>query len=170
MTSRVYSLYKAVFDFLLNSCNIVPEKVSCDFEHAMRKGIRSTWKKAKVNGCFYHYCQAVRRKKASFPDLSKLIKKNKSAEKSFRMMLRIPLLPADRMKTGLDALFGFQKKHRLFRRFGKLNLYFVKQWHGKYRYNIHGEQYRTNNYAEAYNSKIKRIIPRNPSTYTFLSE
>jgi hypothetical protein len=55
--------------------------------------------------------------------------------------------------------------------FAEFNLYFKRQWMQKVTaagFSVYGEDDRTNNFVESFNSKLKRKIRTNPSIYAFL--
>jgi len=56
--------YKLAFSALSSICqelglNIQPSYIMCDFETAMRNGIRSYFPNAKIAGCYFHYVKAL---------------------------------------------------------------------------------------------------------------
>ena len=63
MTSQTESLYSQVFRNLIVASNskMTPNSVTCDFEVAMSNSLKSTFQLDSVNGCLFHFKQALRR-------------------------------------------------------------------------------------------------------------
>lgn len=171
MERRVRGLYERVFEFLRDSIKMSPAKFICDFEYALRSAAKRVWSSIIISGCWFHHCQCLKRKKNSLPALSKLIRRNNKAKVIYQMFLKIPLLPENQMRAAFEIIIRLQKQHNFVKRFASFNTYYALQWlqkMDKKSYNVYKSDHRTNNCAEGFNSKLKRIIPRNPSTFTFL--
>ena len=145
----------------------------CDYELSLRNAAKQVWNGAAVKGCWFHYVQAIRRRIVATKSLSILIQKNKFAFNVMQMFFKLPLLPLKYMEKGYYSIMEYQKAHNLFEQFSFFNKYFTKTWKNKYSFSslsVSNEVHRTNNFIESYNAKIKKIIFRNPSIYSFLSK
>ncbi|KAG5666161.1 hypothetical protein PVAND_017707 [Polypedilum vanderplanki] len=172
MTSRKNGLYKKIFEYLKDVMGIIPLSIMCDYENSMRKALRDTWNETEILGCWFHFSQCVKRKKASKPKLAKLIKSNKKAKLIYRMIQYLPLLPPEKVSKTFEEIIEMQRHFNFFMRFKSLNKYIIKQWILRSdftNFNVYKLIHRTNNIVEGFNSKLKRAIPRRPSTFIFLS-
>ena len=143
----------------------------CDYEMAMRKAISSVWPVARLSGCWFHYCQALRRKKASLSKLNAFISKNIVAEITFKLFLKLPLLPAEKLQAGFDQIVGFQEENGILEYFKYFNSYFERIWIKRFGYKtftVHENTHRTNNFVESLNATLKRKLTRHPGIYYFL--
>ena len=75
-----------------------------DFEKATWNALRSTYGGLDLVGCFFHWCQAIRRKM----DQEGLAKSNISAEvrRMCRLLLALPLLPVQFIKHSFDSIIS----------------------------------------------------------------
>lgn len=60
--------------------------------------------------------------------LNKIKKNKKNSSMIRRMLMSIPLLPADRIDEGFRAIISFAKQKRLFKRLVDLFNYFERYW------------------------------------------
>lgn len=169
MSSKKKTLYKKIFKYLRDTFRISPKKVMSDFEASLRNAIKETWENSLILGCRFHYKQALRRKMMSIRGMKIHIQGNAYAQYIKKFFTNLPLLPQNLIFEGFDEIMRYQRMHNQTHKFKKFNKYFVKVWLNNlksYKVNDH----RTNNFAESFNAKFKRIMHRNPSTYAFLSK
>ena len=62
MTSRTRGLYEAVFSECARRLGQPAERIMADWETALQGAAAAVWPEAQVNGCWFHYAQAVLRK------------------------------------------------------------------------------------------------------------
>jgi MULE transposase domain len=173
MTDRIEKIYRKIFKFLRNSHNFQPANVMLDFERASRKAAASVWPHATIRGCFFHYKQSIRRKTKKIEILAQTLQTSSKARQVVQMFQNLPLLPLEKIPNGLKAIYGHQREHNLEEKFVEFNTYFDSYWMktvGAEGFCVSDLNHRTNNFTEAYNSKVKRSIFRNPSLYVFLRE
>lgn len=128
MTRKTSECYKAVFDFIeRNLFKLQPNEIITDYENGMRKAIKECWPEVELHGCWFHYCQAIR-KRCRKHNLTKLLKKNRSAKIIQKSIMSLPLLPAELIKEGYDCIKKFARKKRQFKRFNALFKYFERYW------------------------------------------
>lgn len=98
-----------------------------DFETAMRNALRSLMPGVPANGCWFHFCQAVRRKAASITDFMKFLKTNRGAFVTFKKFYYLPLLPEGKIAEGFEILVNNAKDtpHPAFTTF---IMYFRREW------------------------------------------
>jgi hypothetical protein len=173
MSNKSSILYELVFQYLKRRLGIIPSKIMSDYEMSMRKAVRKVWTKSVLKGCYFHYLQAVRKRIKSSKYLTKLIQKNKLAYNVMMLFHKLPLLPFNHINNGYEAIIQYQKFNGLLNSFENFNNYFSKTWKNKFSFStlcISKEKHKTNNFLESFNSKVKKIISKNPSIYTFLSK
>lgn len=169
MNGRKQKLYEKVFQFFRDAHQINPQTLMCDFERAMKNAAKSVWRSCIIRGCLFHYEQAILRKAKRTPKIAKGLKKSTHVKQVMKMMAKIPLLPEDKLEEGLLETLNYQKTHRLSKMFKTFNQYYIKQW-SKQCFISDDFDLLTNNFCESFNSKLKRLIHKNPSTFMFLSK
>lgn len=100
MSRRTEGAYRHVFEYLHE--NIFPltcQSVMTDFEVPMRNAFRAVVPEAKVNGCWFHHCQALRRQAKKRVDCS-----DAAVRKIVRELRFLALLPADAIQLGFQML------------------------------------------------------------------
>lgn len=127
MSNRTTAAYVSVFEFINE--NLFPlraKAIITDFERALRNGLRAVAPDTNLLGCWFHHCQALRRKVASICDLFSLIRSNMDAKIMFRKFQCLALLPFSRIEMAFDQL-AYQAL-RKFPEFEKFIAYYIQQW------------------------------------------
>lgn len=127
MSRRTTDCYKSVFDYI--NKEILPmkgSKIITDFEIALRNALREILVDLILLGCWFHYCQALRKRIASEYQLFLLIRTNEEARLLYRKCQCLALLPADKIRPAFYQL-AF-KAVQDFPQFLKFIEYFDKQW------------------------------------------
>lgn len=93
----------------------------------LRKAINEFYPGATLHGCWYHFCAAVRRKFLSL-DMYELISKFPAAKLICRMLLCLPLLPAESIYNGYNIVKQEAIKEKLDKKFKKIFEYFEEYW------------------------------------------
>lgn len=128
MSGKDAELYKEVFDYIEEKVFALnPASFMTDFEGGMRKAIVEKWKNAKLHGCWYHYCAAVRRRIGSLY-LFRLLAENDDAMEIYRQLLSLPLLPAEMIEEGYVSIKRLAREKRLFKEFRDFFTYFEGFW------------------------------------------
>lgn len=128
MSGKDAELYKEVFDYIEEKVFALnPASFMTDFEAGMRKAIVEKWKNAKLHGCWYHYCAAVRRRIGSL-HLFRLLAENDDAMEIYRQLLSLPLLPAEMIEEGYISIKKLAREKRLFKEFRDFFTYFEGFW------------------------------------------
>lgn len=130
MNRKTTDTYKAVFKHINeNIFNLNATAFMTDYECGMRIALREIYPDAKLLACWFHYCQAIRRKCSKIVGFLVMLQKNKAAEKLFLKFLALPLLPAGKIREAFELLKlnanTLENKKKLFPRFLK---YFEYQW------------------------------------------
>ncbi|CRK93929.1 CLUMA_CG007456, isoform A [Clunio marinus] len=121
MTNKDIRSYKVVFKFLRNK-GIVPSKVMADYEASIRNAVENIWPEARMIGCWFHFCQAIRRNAKDklgplYSAQSNLNEAQISTKRLIGMYQQLPLLPRERIENGVMEIIALQKRYRLHRAF-----------------------------------------------------
>lgn len=129
MTNKTLQAYQDVFQFIEdNLFKMEPQSFMTDFEDAMRTAIKNRWPNCEINGCWFHFKQAVQRRCNILPGMKRLLNKSFHARKIKNMLMSIPLLPEDKIKEGYQSIQDYSKKWKLDAQFAELFAYFERQW------------------------------------------
>lgn len=127
MSGKTAKLYDEVFEFIeANHLFIISPNAHfmLDFETGLRKAIAKRYPKATVNGCWYHYEAALRRKCRSLHML-RLLADDDEANKIYRKLLS---LPAEYIETGYDLIKIEAREKGLKKCFTRFFIYFENVW------------------------------------------
>lgn len=128
LTRATAIAYKAVFRYVEdNIFKLQPARFMADFEAAMRKAIADLYPNTKINGCWYHFSVAVRRKALSF-GLHNLIKNHFDAWSVYKKLLCLPLLPAKKIVQGFEIIVEQTVDLGFHDQFQELFVYFRSFW------------------------------------------
>lgn len=95
-------LYQEVFKFIeLKIFHLEPSQFMVDFEAGLRAAINASYPDAKLHGCWYHFCAAIRRRFLKL-HLYELIKTSPDARFVYRSILSLPLLPPESLLAGYN--------------------------------------------------------------------
>lgn len=127
MTNRTTDAYESVFEYIHEKLfSLKANAIITDFERALRNGLRAVVPDTTLLGCWFHHCQALRRKMASICDLFSLIRKNTEAQKIYRTFQCLALLPAEKIEAAFDQIA--YKALQKFPEFEKFITYYMQQW------------------------------------------
>lgn len=99
MTKKTTEAYKAVFKYINeNIFGLEAVSFMTDYESALRNALSEIHPSAKLFSCWFHYCQAIRRKCSGFKNFFSEIQKEKSSKTLYLKFLALPLLPAEKIK------------------------------------------------------------------------
>lgn len=107
-----------------------PATFITDYETALRNALNKVYPATKLTGCWFHYCQALRRfvaKKDS--QLLQYMQYNSAdARQIFHYFMALPLLPATSIYDIFEDLKKKVKEFDKENRFSTFIKYFEKQW------------------------------------------
>lgn len=96
MSNKKQKAYEHLLQFIdSNIFKFEAKSFTTDFEKSMRNAILSVFPQARLKGCWFHFCQAVRRKASKLKELTKFIRNSTEARRIFQKLLVLPLLKAD---------------------------------------------------------------------------
>lgn len=134
MSKKTQKSYEHVLRFIdANVFRLKPASFTTDFEKALRSGILKVYPEVQLKGCWFHYCQALRRKLTNISELAKFVKTTDAARRIFKKMLVLPLLPPDDIPTAFNlckqeayaSMNCYYKSENVFEKFFD---YFQRQW------------------------------------------
>lgn len=125
MSRKTEACYLHLFKTLRGLLPLDGRSFMTDFEVAMRNALRVVYPNVQQYSCWFHYCQAARKKCSKFPKLVKSLKSNEILKRAYYKLLALPLLPA------ADILACFQMVKSEFVDVPDAMMflkYFEKQW------------------------------------------
>ena len=173
MTNKSQKMYRNALEwiFKLSGRRIMPQTVSCDFELGLINAIQGIFPYAKINGCLFHWKQAIKRK------LSSLKFKNEKEIIEYAMHKNsidiLTVIPIDEIREkGIlyvkdilkDSIYQGDDNQKMitfgnyFKKYWMSSENFIKTW------NINDYQgnknllKRTNNGLESYNKRLKSLF------------
>lgn len=172
MTRVSTDCYAAVFEYIESRLfKLEPSEFLTDFEMALRNAIRNRYPEAVLRGCWFHFCQALRRKSIRL-GLHRLIKSDRDAKGAHRQLMCLPLLPNDNIIPGFDALMNEAKHLGIYRRmkdyFRYVRDYWLKVVHNKNPLSLCNVPMRTTSSVESLHSKNHKIFPKHPHIFKFM--
>ncbi|KRX53075.1 hypothetical protein T09_7520 [Trichinella sp. T9] len=81
--------------------NLNPESIICDFETALIPAIQGYFPNTRVQGCYFHFCQAVHRKVGEL-GLKTRYHQHEETRRKIRMLLTTAFLPVPHVNTGVS--------------------------------------------------------------------
>lgn len=128
MTHKTKKCYLAVLKYIkANVFDLEEAEFMTDFETGMRSAIKKCYPSATIRGCWYHYVAALR-KRMRMMGMTKLLKENENAKTLQKMLMNLPLLPAEMFENGYSFIKKQASSWRLFNNFKKFFAYFERQW------------------------------------------
>lgn len=105
MNKKTEESYAHIFEYIeRNIFQLEPNSFTTDYEKAMRNGLKSVYKNAVLISCWFHYCQALRRKCSQITDFFNHVSNSETADRIFHKFLALPHLPRDKIREGFAML------------------------------------------------------------------
>ncbi|KRZ48154.1 hypothetical protein T02_14372 [Trichinella nativa] len=163
--------YSRIFEVLHSKAEelgvqLEPAKFVCDFETALIPAIQGNFPNTRVQGCFFHFCQAVLRQVGRL-GLRTDYMNNQEVRKKVKMLMALAFLPVHLVPAGFEIInVGTSGQlEALFQ-------YFQREWLPAATiplWNVHGVSVRTNNHLEGWHSRMnKRARKHHLGFYQFL--
>lgn len=128
MSNRTSACYEAVFKFIeANIFQLEPNEFITDFETGMRNAIQRCYPGVRLRGCWFHFCAAVRKKLLKL-GLHKLLKINHLARRIKKMLMCLPLLPAESFAQGYEFIKLKANEWEISRELRDVFIYFEQYW------------------------------------------
>lgn len=127
MTKKSAAAYEAVFASIETIFPLQPLSFMTDFEKGMRKAINNFYPQAKLYGCWFHFCRALRGYALGLK-LYQLIYVNEMGSLIFKQIKCIPLLPHNFIEEGFKIIKKVARDNGLQNDFKPLFEYFERFW------------------------------------------
>lgn len=128
MSKRTSACYQSVFKKIEQKVlKLEPDELITDFESGLRHAIRKRFPTARLRGCWYHYCAALRKRLVRL-GLQKLFKSNQQAKAIKKQLMCLPLLPAENFKEGYECIKQKANVWGLSDRFKTFFTFFEDYW------------------------------------------
>ncbi|KAK3931712.1 Pyridoxine/pyridoxamine 5'-phosphate oxidase [Frankliniella fusca] len=162
MLRRHEEAYVCVLSFLkLLVPNWAPERVHCDFERAQMNAFKRVLPMSRIVGCLWHY-GAASSLKASKLGLAPIAEENDEVKTFIRCIAGLPLLPPDRIWTGLLDIWAEVEEAGWADTLWPFFKYFESEWKPRIQeLSVFESPERTNNIAESDNGSLASVIPQN---------
>lgn len=169
MTRRTVEAYTAALKYIHE--NLIPlsgKGFLTDFEKAMRLALYIVLPSIIVYGCWFHFCQAVRRKMTSMKDLAALVRKDISAKNLFRRFQCLASLPSNVIEKEFVEL---SKEAILYSEYFWIRIdYYDNEWIKRVKpvhFSVYLKETRTTASAEAFNGKSNKTFRTHGNFYHF---
>lgn len=174
MSKRTIAAYESAFRYIHE--NLIPlrgEAIIIDFEKAIRKALvqvlRSIDSVLVILGCWFHFCQALRRKVAQMSELFEKINTDEKYRDIFRRFQCLPLLPLHHIESSFRDLAkeALNLDKQLFAPFVN---YFNREWMNivtPKHFCVYMRDKRTTGDAESFNSKLNQLFKAHPGLFLF---
>ncbi|KAI6654464.1 hypothetical protein LOD99_860 [Oopsacas minuta] len=172
LTNKDDELYVAVIQKIRELVpQLEPDCAMSDWEQAARNAVKRVYPGIRVNGCWFHYTQAIWRKTQKY-GLASTCRGNSECASFVKKIMAIPFLPAELILPIYNLLQIPTLQQSQMKKLEVFLNYFEKQWLtkiGPEELSIFNLKYVTNNAAESYHGKLKSIIKSShPRIWNFL--
>lgn len=172
MDRKSTDAYRSVFQFIeRNIVSLKCRQFMTDFEKAMRNALAECYPDADQLTCWFHLCQAVRRRATQIPKFIDFINGNAVAMLIYRQIMCLPLLRHDLIYPAFNnlKLKALAINAVIFKPFLD---YFENQWlinEGPEVISVFRKATRTNSGLEGNNSQLSRRFDKHGSFFKFVS-
>lgn len=129
MNSKKSECYESIFQHIeMSAMKLKPKTFHSDYESGLRKAIRNVYSGVKIIGCWFHYCQAVRRKCRQTKGFFRSLLCHKNGYAIYKMLLALPLLPQDKIPEGFVFIRKTVKNSKLSALLEPIFTYFDNWW------------------------------------------
>ncbi|KAJ6649440.1 hypothetical protein Bhyg_04675 [Pseudolycoriella hygida] len=129
MTSKSQSDFAAVFAYIRESLGdyVSPNVIMANFDINMQQALTFTFPEATIKGFWFNYTDAVLKEIKDLGMLSETARGHSSS--CLRMLLVLPLLPADYIRSGLEAVKKWAEEKKIFStQMNAVCTYIEKKW------------------------------------------
>ncbi|KRY11505.1 hypothetical protein T12_12847 [Trichinella patagoniensis] len=141
--------------------------IICDFRTALIPAIQGYFLNTRVQGCYFHFCQAVHRKVGEL-ELKTRYRQHEQTRRKIRMLLATAFLPVPHVNTGVSLLEAGTTGT-----LAALFQYFRQEWMTDERlllWNVHNVNIRTNNHLEGWHNRLNRKAGKSHNGFIELLE
>ena len=129
-----------------------PRRITSDFEGGWISAVGEALPTTSINGCFFHFTQAIIRKISSMGMMQKY-KEDQAFRDVVRQMIGLAFLPVNKVLTTLTSITNETHDEQT----SKFIEYFMVQWVVRTRlemWNVRGRVHRTNNDVESWHNRL----------------
>lgn len=151
--------------------NLIPltgAGIIIDFEKAERLALSKLNIGIVIYGCWFHFCEALRRKLATMGELFKLVRQNENAKTILNQFQCLPLLPADLIEETFKELA--KKALKVSKLFAAFVDYFDREWIKIVKpkhFSVFKRGIRTTGAAESYNNQMNSRFKTHGNFYHY---
>lgn len=151
--------------------NLIPidgQGIIIDFEKAERLALTRLGTGISVLGCWFHFCQALRRMMATMGELFELVRNDENIKSIFAQFQCLPLLPADLIENTFRELAKKALKTTI--KFDRFIDYFNREWIKIVKpkhFSVFMRGTRTTGPAESYNNQMNNRFKTHGNFYHF---
>lgn len=128
MSHKSEICYKAVFTFIQKTVfKLEPAEVITDFEAGLSNAIKNCYPNIRLRGCWYHICAALRKKRMKL-GLHTLLKLSQYARAIKKMLMSLPLLPAEHFEEGYKHIKDCANRWNVSSDFKEMFAYYESYW------------------------------------------
>lgn len=173
MTKKTQKLYVSVFESIKEMMpNLSPNLIIMNFESAMIAAVSQVFPETEIQGCFFHFAQAVLRKFRSL-GLHGFFTRTLEARRFLRLNLSLAMLPAEYIPDAIDVHLNPSSlvsdatptERDLL---SNAHAYMVQQWRPKALIvSVFGCPRRTNNSMESMHAVMLKRFGTHPTFWKF---
>ncbi|GAB0100308.1 forkhead box protein P1 [Sergentomyia squamirostris] len=107
MTHKTECAYKEAFQALKNiEPRLQPQSIITDFEKAAMNAFRAEFPSAQLQGCYFHFNQAIIRQLKTIPGLFKKYKTDLAVQVAVKKLLALAYIPVHDVQAAFDELIA----------------------------------------------------------------
>lgn len=125
MSRKTEKCYTHLFQTLKEIFPLNGKHIMTDFETAMRNAIHNVYPAMKTYTCWFHFCQAAKRKASQLMNIFHDVKTNANIRSAYYKLLCLPLLPPAEIIPCFQMVKSQVADEKVFKPFLK---YFERQW------------------------------------------
>lgn len=154
MPKKTTNAYKCILNKLIEQVgtSIHIASIMADYENGLRAAIRTQLPATTINGCWFHFSQAILKKSKKL----NLWQISDTTKQIIKMAVALPLLPEIFMMEGINEI---EKRANSSGNDFRTFVAYLKMWQTK-NISVHGRSMRTNNNVESFNRTLLRVVGR----------
>ncbi|CAI6365600.1 unnamed protein product [Macrosiphum euphorbiae] len=184
LTSKMtQATYESFFHIVLRilPLNYAQLTIVTDYERGLMNAVRSIFNESNLQGCWFHFCQAVIRYcRRTLNSVFHLFQNSPEANRVLRMVLALPHLPAEvhpecqfTMAEGFNTIIEYANGiEEISERLQGFLIGYIQQfWFnqiGASCISVFGSDIRTNNYLESFHSTLLSQLGRHPNIWDYM--
>ena len=162
MSAKTHSCYVAAFNYLKErlGSSLRPKNILTEFDSMLQNALTTAFPESTVKGCWFHYTDAIIDRLKALGMTREIAKGHGSS--GLRMLLVLPLLPANYMAPGMDALKKWLSEKNVYsKNFENLCEFVETQWIngiGAEKISIFRLPHSIYNHVKMFNKQLMEIV------------